>query len=132
MRCPKPWSDKDSGLASIKSGLAALRGFDVAYDRVGSKRESAIFRLMSASTSCGHAAALALVRVVPIGDLSILFDNLVCSCEQCRRHSEAEHPGRWNVNDQLELGRLHDRQIRRFRTLENAAGVNAHVVIRVP
>ena len=69
---------------------------------------------------------------MPIGDLSILFDNLVGSGEQCRRHSEAEHPGRWNVNDQLELGRLHDRQIRRFRTLENAAGVNADVVIRIP
>jgi hypothetical protein len=28
--------DKDSGLASIKSGLAALRDFDAAFDRFGS------------------------------------------------------------------------------------------------
>jgi hypothetical protein len=32
---PKPWSGKDSGLASPKSGLAALRDFDAAFDRFG-------------------------------------------------------------------------------------------------
>src|SRR5262249_55482078 len=33
----KPWSDKDSGLASIKSGLVALRDFAAPYDRSGSR-----------------------------------------------------------------------------------------------
>ena len=31
---PKPWSGKDSGLASTKSGLAALRDFGSANRRV--------------------------------------------------------------------------------------------------
>jgi hypothetical protein len=36
IRCPKPWSGKGNGLASTKSGLAALRDFDAAFDRFGS------------------------------------------------------------------------------------------------
>ena len=33
---PQPWTDKDSGLAGIKSGLGALRDFDATFDRFGS------------------------------------------------------------------------------------------------
>jgi hypothetical protein len=33
----------------------------------------------------------------------------VCWAIQRRRHGEVEHPGGLNVDDQLELGRLHDR-----------------------
>jgi len=36
IRCPKPWSGKDSGLASTKSQLAALRDFGPANRRFGS------------------------------------------------------------------------------------------------
>src|SRR5262249_33045196 len=42
------------------------------------------------------------------------------------------NPGRRNVDDEFEPGRLHDRQIRRLRALENAAGVDTHVAISIP
>ena len=42
-----------------------------------------------------------------------------------RRHVEAEHPGGLVVDDQLELGRLHDRQVRGLGALEDAAGIDA-------
>ena len=44
---------------------------------------------------------------------------------------EAEHPGGLEVDDQLELGRLHDRQVRRLRALKDAAGVDADLTIRI-
>ena len=54
-----------------------------------------------------------------------LFDHLVGGGEQRWRHGEAEHPGGLGVDDQLELGRLHDRQVRGFGALEDATGINA-------
>ena len=51
--------------------------------------------------------------------------------EQRRRHVEAEHPGGLGVDDQLELGRLHDRQVGRLRALENATGIDADLTKRV-
>jgi len=54
-----------------------------------------------------------------------LFDHLVGGREQRRRHSEAEHPGGLGVDDQFELRRLHHRQVRGLRALEDAAGINA-------
>src|SRR5262245_41273589 len=35
----------------------------------------------------------------------------------------------WALNDQFELGRLHDRQFRRLRALEDAAGIDADLAI---
>ena len=51
--------------------------------------------------------------------------------EQRRRHGEAEHPGGLGVDDQLELGRLHDRQVRGLGALEDAAGIDADLTIRI-
>src|SRR5215813_5260431 len=48
------------------------------------------------------------------------FDHLVGAGEQRRGHIEAEHPGGLSVNDQLELARLHDRQVRGLRAFEDA------------
>src|SRR5262249_8669416 len=55
---------------------------------------------------------------------SCSFDHLVGAGEQRRRHCEAKHPGCLRVNYQLELGRLHDRQLGRLRAFEDAAGVD--------
>jgi len=49
------------------------------------------------------------------------LDHLVGGSEQLVGHSEAEYPGGLGVDDPLELGRLHDRQLLRLRSLEDAA-----------
>src|SRR5262245_26893563 len=38
---------------------------------------------------------------------------------------EAEHPGGFGVDDQFELGRLHDRQFHRLRALKNPPSIDA-------
>src|SRR5712672_3610059 len=59
------------------------------------------------------------------------FDHLVGGSDQGRRNGEAEHPRGPGVDDQLELGRLHDRQIRRLRALEDAAGIDSDMTKRI-
>jgi hypothetical protein len=51
------------------------------------------------------------------------LNHLVGGHEQLVRHCQAEHPGGLGVDDQLELARLHDRQLRWFDAFENAASV---------
>ena len=59
-----------------------------------------------------------------------LFDHLVGAGEQHRGYCEAEHPGSHGIDDQLELARLYDRQVRRLGVLEDAAGIDANLTKR--
>jgi len=59
------------------------------------------------------------------------FDHLVGDREQCRGDFEAKHPGGLGVDDQLELVRLHDRQVCRLSALEYPAGVDAYLTIDI-
>jgi hypothetical protein len=52
-----------------------------------------------------------------------LFDYLVGERLYRVRHLDAECPGRLQVDDELELGRLRDWQVGRFLALEDAVGV---------
>jgi hypothetical protein len=56
-----------------------------------------------------------------------LFDHLVGKREQGRRHVDAKRLGGLEVNDQLELGRLHNRQVGRTLSFKNPACVDAYL-----
>jgi hypothetical protein len=58
------------------------------------------------------------------------FNHLVCTREWHWRHGDAERFGSLEIDDEIELGRLHDRQIGRLDTLENFSGVQASLAVR--
>src|SRR6266702_8720381 len=60
-----------------------------------------------------------------------LFDHLVNTSAQGPRHFEAERLQRLEIDDQLEFGRPHDRQIGGFLALENPASVDAGLSVCV-
>jgi hypothetical protein len=60
-----------------------------------------------------------------------LFNHLVGDREQRRRHMEAERLGCNQVHDQVELGRLLDREVCRIFALENPARINSALVRRL-
>src|SRR5262249_38410863 len=49
--------------------------------------------------------------------------------EQSRRNVDAERFSRLQVDDEFELARLHDRQVGRSLAFEDAAGIDAELVI---
>src|SRR5205823_5936775 len=63
--------------------------------------------------------------------LSALFDDLVGLREQCRRNGEAERLRGPEIDRQVELGRPGDRQVSRPLALENPAGVDTNLPMRV-
>ena len=60
-----------------------------------------------------------------------LLDHVIGECEQCGWHFDAERHRRLQVDNELKLGRLHDRQVGRLGALEDTAGINADLTKRV-
>jgi hypothetical protein len=54
-----------------------------------------------------------------------LLDDLVGDGEQPRRHFDSQRPRRLQVDDKLEFGRLHDREIGGLGALEDRSRINA-------
>src|SRR5262249_41699589 len=55
------------------------------------------------------------------------FNHLIGAREQHWRYGEAEHPGCFYIDDQFELRRLHDGQVRGFYALKDAAGIGTRL-----
>jgi hypothetical protein len=66
-----------------------------------------------------------------VADIGHSFDYLVGAGEQIVRNYKAERFGRLEIDNGLELGRLHNRKVGRFLTLEDAAGVESDLPVRL-
>src|SRR6516165_11888631 len=91
---------------------------------------------MSALADSGRATGSAWVRVVPFPVVSSaaiarLFDRLVGGSEQRRRHFEAERLRSLEVDYQLVLGRLLDRQLSHLCAPENPIGVRCSTPVTI-
>src|SRR5262249_57897718 len=98
-----------------------------------------VFGVAAASRNTRFQAArygLTWVGLAPTDRASFAWrlpslDHLVGGNEQLVRHGEPEHPGCLVIDHQLELARLHHRQIRRLGALEDAAGISAGLTQRI-
>src|SRR5438105_8121649 len=59
------------------------------------------------------------------------FDHLVGAGEECRWHNDAKRLCGLQIDHQLELGRLFDRQVGRLRTLENLVDESGGPTIQI-
>src|SRR6516164_8753742 len=59
------------------------------------------------------------------------LDHLVGASEQHGGHLDPEHPGGVGVDDKLDIRSPHDWEVCRLGALENAAGVDAELAIRI-
>src|SRR5262249_50064511 len=57
------------------------------------------------------------------------FNHLVGDCEEPSWQAEAECLGGVEIDHELEFGRLHDRQVRRLRALDDAANIDTSQAI---
>jgi hypothetical protein len=61
----------------------------------------------------------------------VSLDHLVGRCQQRFRDGEAEGLGGFEVDDKIEFGWLHHRQIDWFLAFENAPRIDASLVVRI-
>ena len=70
------------------------------------------------------------VRFVPKADItSGLVDYFIGTAEQRRRHGEAEHSGGLRIDDQIELVRFDNWQLRGLGALKDAANIATGLAI---
>src|SRR6516162_2155718 len=60
-----------------------------------------------------------------------LLDDLVGEREELVGHCEAERLGSGEVDHEIKLGRLHDREVGRLLSLENSPGIDAALAIPI-
>src|SRR2546430_7313372 len=98
-----------------------------------SEQRDGVSRSNVSPWSCKVEVRSGPTRPAPMRPLLSLrsLDHLVGGHEQLVGHAEAEHPGGLGVDDQLELRGLYDWQVRGLRALEDAAGIDAPLTIRI-
>src|SRR5262245_26824798 len=102
--------------------LASRSAADVASDR--ERTFSSLRRLPALPPSRLKKATRVMSAMCHKRIATRLFDNFVGRGEQRLRNFEADQACGLVVDDQLELGRLHHRQVRRLGALENATSVD--------
>src|SRR5262245_19126854 len=108
-------------------------GFVVAALNAASatSREVVVLRVLSAGILCPLARLKLSAGKFHVEPPFTSFDHLGGAGEQRWRHSEVEYPCRRVIDDKLKLCGLHDRQVRGFRTLEDATRIDTDLTIRI-
>src|SRR6516164_6863949 len=96
--------------------------------------------MSASSASYGHSARIGFGSLVPkpavsscsnVSGKTALFDDLVGAGNECSGNGKSDCICRLEVDNQLELGRLHDRQIGRVRALKNPARIDSRLPISI-
>jgi hypothetical protein len=86
---------------------------------------------MTGIAGCWERAASGQAAAAPpSSDMNsrVSFNHLLGAREQRRRHSEPKRAGGRKIDDELEPGRLHRRQVGRLGALEKAGGIDADLL----
>src|SRR5262245_16706991 len=119
---------------------AALRDFRPLYDRYGSSTTDAVKAARSSTSALPRKRTNSRERrhvgFVPKPDLRTaanprLFDHLVGASEQRRRDFEPKRLGGREIDDEIELSRLLDRDIARLGTAQNLVDIVGGAPVQV-
>jgi hypothetical protein len=109
----------------MRQETAALREFNPGYDRNGSFASIALRTRVRLSPDFRHVRRLsdssrcATNGLMHRSKMRVLFDHLVGAGEQHRRDGETERLGRDQVDDEVVLGRLLNRDVARLSPMQN-------------
>jgi hypothetical protein len=100
--------------------------------RFGSKADMTLWKGdLRYSPKSGHCPARLGCPLSPNRRHRGLFDHLIGATDQWQRHCDTQVFGGLEVDDQLDLRGLLDWHFGRLLPMEDAAGVNAHLPIRI-
>jgi hypothetical protein len=93
--------------------------------RVGYVGALSFGRSGDAATGDSVTRSVLLVELV----VRLLFDSLVCACEQTTWHSQSERLGGFQIEDHLDARWLQHRQVHGLRTVQDLARVGSGLLI---
>ena len=123
-------AEYELSLVEVHAALAYYYDHRAEIERAIDEGEAFVKALREKSPSklaqrCGNSILWANSGRTRCSKKKLLFDHLVGNGKDARRNGEAEGFGGLEIDDELEPGRLHDRQVGRLFTFEDAAGIGA-------